>query len=466
MSDMFDSLETKGFIKEYSELILESIPTSRDWAEAIAMTVESVVLGNVKVTTKIGPLALNIWNLMVGPSGLAYKTTPLIYYVYPTLSEITEMIGKPVIMPSRFSVEGMIEYVSGGYKTEKGSKKKIWVPGNNEGCIIKDEFTTLFKEAQSKQYLADIMEFMSELFDGAMQKRFTRKTKLEQSKKVYISLLAATTPYLFSVMDKNFFIQGTGNRILYTIFEPSKPEEFRADEYFVTGRREREREAKVSEFAGKLGKIYNSNLRYIYPMDEAGELWVRFKAEKDKIAYKRYKANSQDVVYTYIQRLPIACLKMAALAAVSRGYETIPSMRGDTLMISEEEMIWAINKTEKHLKYFNLLLEKWEITPKDIQPEVHERELLRILGFVRDSPRKMLSQNELLRMSNMVKSRDFYELIGTLISRGEIIMVSKEEVKEFSERDEVELGLRVYKEGKWVKRYRGQVPNIYKYVDR
>jgi len=461
---MFDSLETKGFIKEYSDLILESIPTSKDWSEAIAMTVESVVLGNVKVTTKIGPLALNIWNLMVGPSGLAYKTTPLIYYVYPTLAEVTEMISKPVIMPSRFSVEGMIEYVSGGYKTEKGSKKKIWVPGNNEGCIIKDEFTTLFKEAQSKQYLADVMEFMSELFDGAMQKRFTRKTKLEQSKRVYVSLLAATTPYLFSVMDKNFFIQGTGNRILYTIFEPSKPEEFNAEEYFVTGKREREREGKISEFAGKLGKIHDSNLRYIFPMDEAGEMWVKFKAEKDRIAFKRYKANPQDVVYTYLQRLPIACLKMAALAAVSKGYETIPSMRGDTLMIGEDEMTWAINKTEKHLKYFNLLLEKWEITPKEVQPEVHERELIRMLVFVKDSGDKMLTQSELLSRSSMVKSKKFYDLIGTLISRGELEVVPDEEVKAFSRDVMVRHDLVIFKGGEWVKSYRGQIPNVYRIV--
>jgi len=267
-------------------------------------------------------------------------------------------------------------------------------------------------------------------------------------------------------MERNFFVQGTGNRILYTIFEPPKPPNLSAEEFFVTGEKERQREGEISKLAQALGRVYKSNLRWIWPMPEAGEVWMDYKKGKDREAYKRYKANPQDVEYTYLQRLPVAALKVAGLAAVSRSYLSLPKLKGDTLMIGLEDMNWAIMKIENHLKHFRNLLEKWEITPREIAPEVHERELLRMLAFVRDSEDGMLLQSELLSRSEMVKDKRFYNLIATLVSRKELEVVSEEEVKAFSREVCIRHGLLVKEGGGWRKSYRGQIPNVYRYVRR
>lgn len=452
--DVFEELKPKGFIADFSSLILENIPTSPDWAEAIALTAEATVLSKVKVLTKIGPLSLNVWNLMIGPSGLAYKSTPILYFVYPTLAAVTGLINKPIIMPGRFSVEGMIEYLS--MKHKKG--KRTGDPMHDEGIIVRDEFTSLFKAVYSKGYLADAMEFLSELYDGTMQKRYTRKMKLEQSEHVYICLLAATTPYLFSVMERNFFIQGTGNRVLFTMFEPVKLPVIDAEDFFISGSDYRERVKGAEVYARRLAGMYDSKLRYIFPLPQAGDIWARYKTEKDKEAAERYRADAQDLQYSYIQRLPETTLKLAGLATVSRAQKTIQKLREDTLMIREDDMRWAIVKTERHLDYFRELLDKWTITPVSKPVETEEKDLVYMLNFIRDNPDQLLSQQELLVLSRKSKGSKWYELVNTLIDMGF--------VKKLFTRDEIGTIPRDVRERHGLIGFKGQPPVVYRFVPK
>jgi len=449
--ELFQELKPKGFIKDFSEAILSDIPTSPDWAESIALTVESTVLSKVRVLTKIGPLSLNIWNLMIGPSGLAYKSTPLLYYVYPTLAALTQLIDKPLIMPGRFTLEGMLEYLSA--KHTKGPLNGT--PMHNEGCIIRDEFTSLFKAVYSKGYMADMMEFLSELYDGSMQKRYTRSYKLEHSENVYICLLAATTPYLFSVMERDFFVQGTGNRILYMMFEPVDLPTIDAEEFFISGEEHRNRVAANEKFSTKLADMYNSNLRYIFPMPEAGTIWADYKMGKDKEASDRYRLNSQDLEYSYIQRVPEMTLKLAALATVSRAQDTIGKLRADTLMITEEDMRWAVMKSENHLRHFRILLDKWIATPTARPIEIEERELKYVLSFIEGNPDGFLTQQEILQLTGFSKNRKFLELLGTLISRGDLQKLDEEQIQSLPADARARHGL-----GK----FRGQIPSVFKII--
>lgn len=453
--DVFEELKPKGFIADFSELILESIPTSADWAEAIALTVEAAVLGKVKALTEIGPLSLNVFNLMIGPSGLAYKSTPLLYYVYPVLAQVTELIDKPIIMPGRFSIEGMIEYLS--KRHTKGKKKGE--PMHDEGVIVRDEFTSLFKSVYSREYLADVMEFLSELYDGTMQKRYTRKAKLEHSEHVYISLLAATTPYLFQVMKRDFFIQGTGNRVLFTLYEP-KIEELpviNSVEFFMSGSDYRDRVRRNEVYAQKLAEMYNSNLRFVFPMPDAAETWAKYRMEKDKEAAERYKANAQDLQYSYIQRLPEMALKLAGLVTVSRAQDTISRLRGDTLMIREDDMKWSVMKAERHLNYFRLLLEKWTTLPTSKPVETDEKNLVYILNFIRDDEDELLTQSELLSRTGYAKSHKYYELINTLLTMELIEKLDEEDIRSLP---------REVRERHGLVGFRGQPPAVYRYLPR
>jgi hypothetical protein len=77
------------------------------------------------------------------------KSLPMYKYVIPTLESVSEKVGVALILPSRYSIEGMIDWLANKCP---------------QGGLIDDEFTAVFKE-QNKGYLSDGMEFLSELHE-------------------------------------------------------------------------------------------------------------------------------------------------------------------------------------------------------------------------------------------------------------------------------------------------------------
>lgn len=365
---------------------------------------------------------MNIFTVAVGPSGLAYKSTPMNYFVVPTLLAVGERVGKPLLMPSRFSVEGMIEYLS------KKNNKGEYV--NNEGCIVRDEFTSVFKEAYKKDYLMDALEFLSELYDGTVVRRYTRKTQLEEYRKVYVNLIAATTPYLYTVMRREFFVQGTGNRILFVIHKPDSVPKVDGEVFFMSGYELEERIKIIERFSECLANLYNSRLRYVYPDPEAGKMWAEYKAEKSRESLEMFRKDPKNLEYSYVERAPEFALKLSALAAISRGYEAIPLMRSaDTYLVNKNDMSYAINRVEKHLKYFRTLLEDWGSVTYEAPVRTYDSNLNYLYSFFEKQPDGVLTQRELLEMSGMVLGVEFSNLMVTLMKVGKVKVLSPKEVE-------------------------------------
>jgi hypothetical protein len=102
----------------------------------------------------------------------------------------------------------------------------------------------------NKSYLGDVLEFLSELYDGSIQKRATRTVGIEESQNICINFIGASTPYIFSIMDIGFFIQGTGNRFLY-IFNDANLEPTPKD-FFLADISKFERDVQITSFAERL----------------------------------------------------------------------------------------------------------------------------------------------------------------------------------------------------------------------
>jgi len=363
-----------GFIEEYRDFILEYVPTSPDWAESIACAVLSTALGPKRkiVSSKLGTLQLNLWFLMIGPSGLAHKTVPLKNFALPTLAQLTKKINYPVILPNRYSIEGLIEYLT----------NYSW------GCIVRDEFTGLFKEVYSKTYLADAIEFMSELYDGTIQKRYTRKMKLEEAVDVYVVLLSATTPHLFRVMKPSFFIQGTGNRILYIIYKPENVDALSKEILKFTVREMMERENKIAEYAEGLAALSKCPIKMLTVMDDAAEMWESYRRKCYTEANYRYSKDIYDLIYTYIVRLPEMALKLSGLHAFSEKWKLWPKVRKDIVetVISKRDMEWAIKKVERHMEHFKEMLNLWRTRPEPVEVRTVEEQASYVLDLLADYP--------------------------------------------------------------------------------
>ena len=74
-------------------------------------------------------------------------------------------------------------------KNEKGIR-------TNQGIIVGDEYTRQFRSTYTKDYLSDTMEFLSNLYDGYVEKTGTIKRGLEYVPSAYVNMISYTTFYI------------------------------------------------------------------------------------------------------------------------------------------------------------------------------------------------------------------------------------------------------------------------------
>jgi len=359
------------FVTEYADFITEYIPTPREWAEGIACALLGVALGpERKVYTRIGGLGMNTFWLIVGPSGLAYKTVPLKYFAIPTLAALTKRVNYPCIMPARFSLEGLI-----GYMAE----------GRARGCIVRDEFTALLKSAR-REYLQEILEFVSELYDGVLQKRYTKSYRLEQAVDVFICLLSTTTPYLFRIMKPEFFIQGTGNRFLFVWVEEVKAKTTTGEELFPDWARIEERDRRIEEFADVLAGVWKSNINYLVPDRDASELLASYRNQLEVKAVGLYRKDMYDVMHSYVHRLFEYAVKLSGLKAASRSVIAMAKTTLNEMLIGESDVRWAINKVNEHFGQFERMVEVWRTRPVPREAITLEEQVRTVMKVVNSNP--------------------------------------------------------------------------------
>jgi hypothetical protein len=417
-------VRAKGFIEEFSEFILSNVPTSPEWAEDNAIGVLSaVVRPDLYVSTCIGDLPLNVWFLMIGPSGLAHKTTPWKYYVIPLLRKFHELTGKDLILPNSFSVEGLIEYMRN--------------TGNTEGIILRDEFTTLIKESLGeKSYNVDMIEFLSQLYDGTTQKRYTRKAKLEEIRECYVVMLGCTTPYFYDVIEPQFFTQGVGNRILYEYYD-GKPKLFTADEFFYDRQKDADREKRKEEFArglAEMAKALQSKNYYLLPEQDAAQQIVEYKNRKAEEAYALYQKDPYDLKASYLTRAHEMVIKLSGLRALSKLWHSLsdpkaPKPPSSDIPIMPDDVEWAISKVERHIKNFERLLREWRSRPVTVRPRSYENEKEAFISVIASDPDGIKTQEEILRALGWYKDSKFYQLRNTLIDEGRIRELTEDEIK-------------------------------------
>ena len=415
-----------GFIGEFKDIILQRINTVPRWAEAVSTGILSTAVGPSKMTyTRVGPLHLNLFHLIVGASGIAHKTTPLKYHAIPMLEEFQYLLNdgddnpktaKDLFLPSRFSIEGMISYFS-------GNKHQA---AQDEGVIIRDEFTSAIKD-MNKDYLSDFIEFVSECYDGSAQKRYTRGTQLEKTKKVYVNLLAATTPFLYSVMTYSLFLQGFVNRILFILDSPHDTvEQENPDRYFANAREDqREIEEQREVFARNLLTLRRSAARIVQPDDSDGLKLVKFKYRMETELNNRYKKDNLDIYCSYLARMPEMAFKLTALHALSRWYTRLGNWTLDTIT-TRDDADWAIAKVEYHYDAFKKMLEAWRARPEVFIPKTMDAQMSQVLDFLR-SREKGASWSEIrgsIRWDNTVWNR----VLNILVDTKQVFMIVRKQI--------------------------------------
>ncbi len=341
-----------SLLDELSNYILDRMPTDPLWVTTLSLQTLSTVCQNTKFTTRQGEINLNLFSLNVGASGFTYKSSPLKSIINPILRQVSKNLDKELLLPSRFSLEAMIDHLA----------------EQPYGFIWSDEFTQVIKATLSKSYQADIMEFLTELFDCQRQIRRTRSGGLKIIEDPYVSLAAATTPYLYSVIKPDHFQQGIGNRFLYVVSDVKEvykhnPSTFFSPKEFTDLRTTNEK------FADKLTNLTKKLAEENYVFDIKNPEWIlNYTESLDKRGLKKYKKNTTDNTYSYYSRAKENFFKILALRSISENYNAIMNSNVSVIRVQERDIEWSIGLMNQYLDNFEQLLQDWQKHDKEKTP--------------------------------------------------------------------------------------------------
>jgi hypothetical protein len=357
-----------SFLEEFSNLLSRRTGISKVWAEDLASAALSTAVGpRVKLITKVAPLQLNLFFLNIGSSGLTVKSIALNNYFYDVLAELQEMtIGQGFLLPSTFTAEGLHNWFQ--------------VSTLKSGCVIQDEFSRLMKDVKSKKYMSGMLEYLSCLYDGRSPSRLTVAHGSQEMSLVFVNLVACSTPYLLTVMEpEQFFLQGTGNRFLYYVSEPSVRESGDSEEFFSPPN---PLSGNVKSFAEMLKDYYmNTQNRDLLLTPEAGKILFAYRSSKEKEADKLYASNALDLDAPYIIRTPAFAMKFASLKAIDREGKIETK---DPISLNKEDALYGTSRTEIHFQYFKRVRELNESLGAQQRAKVRGRDVQDVIRCLTD----------------------------------------------------------------------------------
>jgi hypothetical protein len=372
--------------------ILESMSdVTPQWAEFCALAPLATIMHNARIIEKEKSLKLNLLMMIIALSG-SKKSLPMFAFTNPIMRGLCSELERSLLLPSRYSVEGMINYVHG--QDAPGVQRR------DVGIMIRDEFSGLFKQLRKSDWQTDGMEFISEMYDGTFQKRATTSHGLQEINNLYACILTATTPYFLSKMDREFFTQGTGNRFLYSYYDIEKYELQELDGDYFNEKWEDHRDSKISGFVSRLARLYRRDIRKIFMGTGADDLWFEYKYECDTVWKERAISNPMGWDYHPIRRYPEFALKLSGIYAISAREEQIISKPVDkwdnSIGIEKKHMERAIDTMERNKEAFGKIVEAKNKNTEPDKPRTIEDEVISSLTVLMSAPEGILPVTEWL----------------------------------------------------------------------
>ena len=167
-----------------------------------------------------------------------------------------------------------------------------------------------------------------------------------------------------------------------------KPQEIIATEDYFGSINKEIHDTDQERFAKDLTLLGKSQLNYLQPIDDAGQMWLRYRNDLDDRLRKTYKDNQFDIKTVYLGKAAVNTLKLAGLHRYSRLcrdkdlQDILNDMDSELILV--EDMEWAIKKTDDHLNHFTKLVEQWHTRPDRYSKDIESQTLLDLVTKHKD----------------------------------------------------------------------------------
>lgn len=382
---------SSGLVRALAEAMHTGVPTHSDWAETLSCMLVGLMAGMERyISNAYGNLYANIFCIYIGASGLSFKTVPLKKLVRPLVKRLTALMNDRVCQRYGTTLDGFSldwntsknapasEKRTKIWQIEEARLKNIkrnlvdymapqrftseflitWLKDYPDGVIVGDEYTKMFKGAKKKDYLTDNMEDLSRLYDCDMEKVGTQTRGVEYPENAFISFGSASTYYLLKLMDDDFFIQGTGNRILW-IFDDIRDkidvEKEMLEAKFFWGIDEKKQfDQLLDNLAARLVNIKELPEGVIPIEINASIMLDRYRLNMYNKAVELFTGDLLDKDANLIARLAQNAMKLSLIHCIGRyawdfDRDDIPRQ----MEINSKDAQWAIDKIERHFNHYH-----------------------------------------------------------------------------------------------------------------
>ena len=310
------------FLDVYRDFFRNYTDSPPIFCEAIGVNLLSVAVGRIpiKLTPTVYP---NVWTLIVGESWLTRKTTAI--NALPIADELK--------MPCSFTPEGL-----------EASLKE-----HNQGLIYKDEISGFLRSIKKKDYMKEMAELLSFLYNCPnAYSRELKKAKFDL-KNVCFNILGGTQPV--SLLDKEVatkedFQTGFLARfmIVYGQRDERKPRRRWTED---DGARRKLCEDKWQQIYDYCHKTeWGSRLKFDFS-DEALQRLNEFEEKKDKVVRNIRNIKKRSIEGALLRGVCDYSIKLAALyeadAQISKLATLATAPTDNSIMISIESVQKAIN---------------------------------------------------------------------------------------------------------------------------
>lgn len=358
----------------------------------------SLLGGRVRLPTSFGVVGLNLWFMILADTTLTRKSTAMDLAI-----DLLALVDEDAILATDGSIEGLMT----GLQHRSG----------RPSVFLRDEFSGLIEAMTKKDYMAGMMETLTKLYDGKMQKRLLKKEAVTITKPVLIIFAGGIKAKVQQLLSLEEISSGFIPRFLFVTAESS------------TARMQPMGPPTVRDYSGRDSLVEEMQELYSHYVQAAGvqnrgtfqvPTFREWDAELTPAAWARYNKFEQDMMQAGMDsgrpelmtpmydRMSKSTLKAAVLLSASR-------QREETVVVEESDIVLAIWYCRDWRNYGNDVV-------NGVGKNAAERSLERTLHAITRNPG--ITRGKLMQTYHLT-AREADAIFTTLEQRGQVT-VSKQ----------------------------------------
>lgn len=356
------SINKETFVERYIVWAKHLTDAAPQFHQAGAFTLLSALLsGSIVLPTSFGTLIPNLWFMIAADSTISRKTTAM-RIATSLMYEINEQLV--------FATDGTMEGILSNLSTRDGKP----------AVFYRDEFTGLLQAMSRKDYMSDMPEHLTKLYDGDPMRRLLRKEEIHVRKPIFLILSGGIRSKIQSLLNEEHIASGFIPRFVFITAETDMSRIRPVGPPIADNLEYRE---QIKNELLDIATHYTRPTQVTSDNRSLGSVEPMFRATLTDEAWKRYNqletTMTADAINSGLEyltpiydRLAKSTLKAALLLAASRKRES-------NLEVSLEDIIHATYYCRGWRNYANEMISGLGKSPE-------ERMIDRITILLRNAP--------------------------------------------------------------------------------